>query len=163
MSSVFRHNNQQTFFLHSRQSQNTQFHFRFSGLKIVSSDFRTQKYEFSFPDKKIWVQLVFRTLILRYRLKKISRKKWQKIQSSKIVQTCFQHVLWHFFRKKNCPVFHGGSGFEKFQKKSKNFQNSILTKVVFRSVQTCFEHALRQFFRVFLPSVPCRAFQIFWT
>ena len=56
MSSVFRHNNQQTFFLHSRQSQNTQFHFRFSGLKIVSSDFRTQKCEFSFPDLKKWIQ-----------------------------------------------------------------------------------------------------------
>ena len=41
MSSVFRHNYQQKFFLHSRHSQNTQFHFRFSGLIIMSSDCRT--------------------------------------------------------------------------------------------------------------------------
>ena len=52
MSSVLRHNTQQTFFLHSSHSQYTQFHFRCSGLKIVSSDSRTQKYEFSFPDLK---------------------------------------------------------------------------------------------------------------
>ena len=56
MSSVLRHNTQQTFFLHSRHSQNTQFHFRCSGLKIVSSHSRTQKHEFSFPHLKTWVQ-----------------------------------------------------------------------------------------------------------
>ena len=38
MSSVFRNNTQQRFFLHSRHSQYTQTHFRFSGLIIMSSD-----------------------------------------------------------------------------------------------------------------------------
>ena len=57
MSSVLRHTTQQILFLHSRHSQFTQSHFRCSGLKNVSSDSRTQKYEFSFPDKKNWVQL----------------------------------------------------------------------------------------------------------
>ena len=41
MSSVLRNNTQQTFFLHSRHSQYTQSHFRFSGLKIMNSDSRT--------------------------------------------------------------------------------------------------------------------------
>ena len=36
-------------------------------------------------------------------------------------------------------------------------------KIVSKSLQMCFEHALWRFFRFFLPSVPCRAFQIFWT
>ena len=40
MSSVFRNNTQQTFILHSRHIQYTQSHFRFSGLKIMSSDSR---------------------------------------------------------------------------------------------------------------------------
>ena len=40
-SSVFRHNTQQTFFLHSRHSQYTQSHFRISGLKIMTSDSST--------------------------------------------------------------------------------------------------------------------------
>ena len=38
MSSVFRNNTQQRFFLHSRHSQYTQTHFRFSGLIIMRSD-----------------------------------------------------------------------------------------------------------------------------
>ena len=59
MSSNFRHNTQQTSFLHSRHSQYTQFHFRVSGLKFVSSDSQKktwvqfsglEKFEFSFPD-----------------------------------------------------------------------------------------------------------------
>ena len=37
-SSVFRNSTQQRFFLHSRHSQYTQSHFRFSGLIIMSSD-----------------------------------------------------------------------------------------------------------------------------
>ena len=41
MSSVFRNITQQTFILHSRHIQYTQFRFRLSGLKILSSDSRT--------------------------------------------------------------------------------------------------------------------------
>ena len=52
MSSVLRHTTQQILFLRSRHSEFTQSHFRCSGIKNVSSDSRTQKYEFSFPDKK---------------------------------------------------------------------------------------------------------------
>ena len=65
MSSVLRHNTQQTFFLHSRHSQYTQFHFRCSGLKNVSSGSRTQKYVFCFPDLKIWVQF-YDTILNRH-------------------------------------------------------------------------------------------------
>ena len=59
-SSVFRNNTQQTFSLHSRHCQYTQPHFRLSRLKIISSDSRTQKYEFSFLDLKK-LNSVFRT------------------------------------------------------------------------------------------------------
>ena len=43
VSSVLRHTTQQTFFFHLRHSQYTQSQFRFSGLKILSSDSRTWK------------------------------------------------------------------------------------------------------------------------
>ena len=52
LRSIFRHKNQQTFFLHSRHSQYTRSHFRFSGPKIMSSDSRTEKFEISFPTQK---------------------------------------------------------------------------------------------------------------
>ena len=97
-------------------------------------------------------------------------KKSKKIQKcknaqnrSKIVQTSFEHVLWHFFWKKERPVFHGGSGLRKFSKNSEIIKIPKKPKIVSKSVHTCFEHALRRFFRISLPSVPCRAFQIFWT
>ena len=51
-SSLFRNITQQTFFLHSRHSQCTQSHFRFSGPKILSPDSRTEKFEISFPTQK---------------------------------------------------------------------------------------------------------------
>ena len=79
----------------------------------------------------------------------------------------FNHVLnmfWgDFFENVFCPVFHGGSGLRKFSKKSKKFKISKKPEIVSKSVHTCFEHALGRFFRLFLPSVRCRAFQIFWT
>ena len=65
MSSVFRHKTQQIFFLHSRRSEYTQLHFRCSGIKILSSDSRTQKYVFCFPDLKIWVQF-YDTILNRH-------------------------------------------------------------------------------------------------
>ena len=74
--------------------------------------------------------------------------------------TCFVAI----FSKKNfAPCSMEGRVFENFQNNQKNFKIPKLTKVVFKGVQTCFEHALRRFFRISLPSVPCRAFQIFWT
>ena len=74
--------------------------------------------------------------------------------------TCFVAI----FSKKNfAPCSMEGRVFESFQNIQKNFKIPKLTKVVFKGVQTCFEHALRRFFRISLPSVPCRAFQIFWT
>ena len=95
--------------------------------------------------------------------KKFNIPKVHKIVS-KSLQMCFEHVLGQFFPTSFCPVFHGGWIFRKFSKKSKKlskFQNC--QKSFPKRVQTCFEHALWRFFRFFLPSVPCRAFQIFWT
>ena len=61
----------------------------------------------------------------------------------KSVQTCFEHVLGRFFRKKIfCPVFHGGRVFENFQKNLKTFKIPKMSKIVIKSVQTCFEHVL---------------------
>ena len=52
LRSVFRHKNQQTFFLHSRHSQYTRSHFRFSRAKFMSSDSRTENFEINFPTQK---------------------------------------------------------------------------------------------------------------
>ena len=69
----------------------------------------------------------------------------------KIVQTCFEHVLWHFFRKKSfaqCSM--DGRAFENFRKKPKKFQNSKSAKN--RSQKspnvfwTCFGAIFRKFF-----------------
>ena len=67
----------------------------------------------------------------------------------KIVQICFEHVLWQFSRKK-CLVFHGGSGFRNFSKESKNFQNSKIAQSRFQKcpnvLWTCFDAILPNFF-----------------
>ena len=74
--------------------------------------------------------------------------------------TCFVAI----FSKKNfAPCSMDGRVFENFQNYQKIFKISKVPKLVSKSVQTCFEHPLRRFFRFFLPSDPCRAFQIFWT
>ena len=182
----------------------------------MSSESRTQKYEFSFPDLKIWVQFydtkinrhsfcihatvnirnsisdvldlklwvqipefknmssVFRTWKMWVQfsgpnfwgreLEKIKGKN-QKIfkvpKMSKNVSKC-PNVIWGIFLKTFfCPVFNGV--IESFRKNQRTFKIAEIPKIVAKIVQTCFEHALRQFFRFFLPCVPCRAFQIFWT
>ena len=79
---------------------------------------------------------------------------------SNLFWTCFVAI---FSKQIFAPCSMEGRFFESFQNNQKNFKIPKLTKVVFKSVQTCFEHALRRFFRISLPSVPCRAFQIFWT
>ena len=100
MSSVFDTILNSHFFLHLRHSQCTQFHFRFSGLKILSWDSRTQKYEFRFPNLKIWEKFTG----LKFwgsDLQKIQEKN-QKFQSSKNVQKRCQvskRVLGRFFWK----------------------------------------------------------------
>ena len=96
---------------------------------------------------------------------------FKKFQKSKKAQKSFAKVFNHvlnmfwgdFFENVFCPVFHGGSGLRKFSKKSKKFKNPKKPKIVSKSVHTCFEHALGDVFENFLPSVPCSAFQIFWT
>ena len=154
MSSFFRHNNQQTFFLHSRHSHYTKFRFRFSGLIIMSSDSLTQKFEISFPDLNFEVATYkkFKQKIKKFQSSKIFRKRSQMSKG----------VLGRFFWKRFfCPVFHGV--IEISQKNQEKFQNSKSAQIDPKSVQTCFEHALGRFFRFFLPSVPCRAFQVSWT
>ena len=102
---------------------------------------------------------------------KVFAKKSKKIQNCKKAQICSQNcpnLFWTcfvaFFSKVKLPRVPWRVGFWKISKKNqKIFKIPKVPKVVFKSVQTCFEHALRRFFRVFLPSVPCRAFQIFWT
>ena len=98
------------------------------------------------------------------KIKKIS--KLQKCPKSlpKMSKLVLNMFCGNFLEKNFFPVFHVGSGFRKFSKLSKNFQNFLkVPKVVSKSVQTCFEHRLRRFFRIFSPCVPCTAFQIFWT
>ena len=86
----------------------------------------------------------------------------------KFVQICFEHVLFWtcfvaIFSKKNSSCSMEGRVFENFQNNQKIFKIPKVPRIVFKSVQTCFEHDLRRFCRIFLPSVPCRAFQIIWT
>ena len=69
----------------------------------------------------------------------------------KINQTCFEHVLWQFFRKKNLPRVPCRVGPSKFFQNSKKFNIPKLPKFVSKTVQTCFQHALGQFFRFFYP------------
>ena len=60
------------------------------------------------------------------RLRKNWWKKSQKIQSSKNAQNrsrVSKRFSEQFFRKKNCPVFHGGSSLRIFSKKIKTFSN----------------------------------------
>ena len=150
----FRHNTQQSFFLHLRHSQCTQFHFRFSGLKILSWDSRTEKFERSFPDLNFEVAT--------YRKFK---KKIKKFQSSKNVQKTFPSVktcLGAIFLKKFfCSVFHGV--IESLRKNQKKFKIAKKPTIVSKIVQICFEHVLRQFFSKKI--APCymdgRAFQKF--
>ena len=103
-------------------------------------------------------------------LRKFSKKskKFQNCRNAqKRCQNC-PNLFWTCFvaifsNKNFAPCSMEGRVFENFQNNQKNFKNPKLTKVVFKGVQRCFEHALRRFFRISLPSVPCRAFQIFWT
>ena len=97
-----------------------------------------------------------------------SSKKFKNAKRPKIVhksiQTCFEHVLGQFFWKSffaQCSM--DGRAFENFQNNQKKNKIQKLLLIVSKSVQTCFEHALGRFFGFFLPSNPCRAFQIFWT
>ena len=77
----------------------------------------------------------------------------------KSVQTCVEHILKRFFRKKFfCSVFLRESSCRKFSKKNqKLFKIAEKPKIVPKNVQTCFEHVLGYFFsKIFLPSVPWR-------
>ena len=61
----------------------------------------------------------------------------------KSVQTCFEHVLGDFFRKKffaQCSM--EGPVFENFQKNQKVIKIPKMPKIVPKSVQTCFEYVL---------------------
>ena len=90
--------------------------------------------------------------------------KTQKCPTSfpKLSKLVLNMFCGSFFEKK-LPRVQCRVGPSKFFQNSKKFNIPKLPKFVSKSVQTCFQHALGRFFRLFLPSVPCRAFQIFWT
>ena len=148
MSSVFRHNNQQAFFLHSRHSQYTQFHFRCSGLKIVSSDSRIQKYEISFQDLKIWVQFSGLQFWCRdlEKIKGKNQKSFKVLKLSKNVSKC-PNVFWgEFFENVFLPS--GPWSHRKCLKKSTTFQNCRNAQNLCQNCPTRFEHVLWQFCRL---------------
>ncbi len=147
MSSVFDTILNSHFFLHLRHSQCTQFHFRFSGLKILSWDSRTQKYEFRFPNLKIWEKFSG----LKFwgsDLEKIQEKnqkvsKFQKCPKAfPSVKTCLGAI---FLKKFFCSVFHGV--IESLRKNQKKLKIAKKPKIVSKIVQTCFEHVFWIIFR----------------
>ena len=107
----------------------------------MSSVFRTESYEFRFPNIKIWVQ--FSGLKIWGRDLENFFQKIQKIFKipkkpkivPKSVQTCFEHVLGQFFRKKICPVFHGWSRLQK---------NSIDLQIFFQLLTKCYVKRLTE-------------------
>ena len=156
----------------------------------MSSDSRTEKYEFSFPDLKYEVETY------KYFQKKIEKfSKFQKYPKSfpKVSKRVLNMFWVEFLEKQICPVFHGESSLgnfqenqkkyfkcakfqkcstvfwtwfgviflkyffcrvflgesslEKFQKNQKYFKFSKMSIIVPKSTQTCFEHDLGWFFR----------------
>ena len=159
----FRHNTQQCFFLHLRHSQFTQFHFRFCGLKILSWDSRTEKYEFRFPNLKNWEKFsglkFWGSDLQKIQEKNQKVSKFQKCPKTfPSVKTCLGAI---FLKKFFCSVFHGV--IESLRKNQKKFKIAKKPKIVSKIVQICFEHVLRQFFSKKIS--PCymegRAFQKF--
>ena len=96
-----------------------------------------------------------------------NQKKIQKRKNAQHRSQNYPNLFWTcfvaIFSNKNLRRVPFRVGPSKFFQNSKKFNIPKLPKFVSKSVQTCFQHALGRFFRLFLPSVPCRAFQIFWT
>ena len=140
ISSVFLHKTQQWSFLYSRYSQYTQFLFRFSLLKFMSSDSRTWKLEFTFQNLKIWFQFSGHKIWgthLEENQKTVEKfSKFPKLL--KLFPKVCKRVLGQFFRQFFYPVFHGRSSLQKCSKNQKLFKNTKLRKIVPKSVQTCF-------------------------
>ena len=96
------------------------------------------------------------------------QKNQEKFQNSKSAQNWSPkcpNVFWTCFGA-IFPIFFAQCSMESsniFKKIKKSFKIPKVHKIDTKSVQTCFEHALGRFFRFFLPSVPCRAFQVSWT
>ena len=96
------------------------------------------------------------------------QKNQEKFQNSKSAQNWSPkcpNVFWTCFGA-IFPIFFAQCSMESsniFKKIKKSFKIPKVHKIDPKSVQTCFEHALGRFFRFFLPSVPCRAFQVSWT
>ena len=99
----------------------------------------------------------------RKKIKENSKVRKSTELFPKLSKLALNKLCGFFSERKIAPCSMEDRVLKKFKKNQKISKIPQLTKVVFKSVQTCFGHALRQFFRVFLPSVPCRAFQIFWT
>ena len=94
----------------------------------------------------------------RKNFKKI-KNFWKFQKSPKHSQKC-ANMFWTCFgaisSHKLLPSVPWRAGFSRIFKKMEKIQS-------FKSVHTCFELALGDVFENFLPSVPCSAFQIFWT
>ena len=147
MSSVFRHNTQQSLFCITATVNAGNSISDFLDLylwvqipepKYMRSVFRKKK-RVQFSGLKFWGR----------NLEKIqgkNQKKFKVLKFSKIVPKC-PNVFWgvHFEEKIFCPVFHGV--IKSFRKNQRKFKIAEMPRIVPKIVQTCFEHVLWKFFR----------------
>ena len=126
----------------------------FLDLKIWGHFSGLKKIEFGFPDLKFEVDT-----LKKFKQKIKRNSKFQNCSKSfPSVQTCFGA----FLGKKNFfPLIHGGSSLGIFSKKVSKFHEGQ------KSCPEVSKRALNKLwgiaFENFLPSVPCSAFQSFWT
>ena len=95
------------------------------------------------------------------KIQKCKKAQNRSQKYSNVFWTCFGAI---FLKKFFCPVFHGWSSLRKFSEQSKK-------KTKFKNCSWSFPKVSKRvlnmlwgdFSDFFLPSNPCRAFQIFWT
>ena len=131
--------------------------FRFSRLKNMRSVFWTWKIWIRFSGLKIWGRYT-------EQIQQKNEKKFKVLKLSKSfpsVLTCFGA----FFGKKSFfPLFHGGLSLRKISKKSKKIQSSKNAFNRFPKCPNMFWTSFgAMFLKLFLPSVPRSAFEVFWT
>ena len=128
--------------------------FRFSWLKDMRSVFWTWKIWIRFSGLKIWGRYI-------EKIQEKIQKNFKFLKLSKIVPKC-PNVFWGFFREEIFfPLIHEGSSLGNFSKKISKFPEGPKScpKVSKRVLNKLWGDV----FENFLPSVPCSAFQIFWT
>ena len=123
--------------------------------KNMSSVFRTWK---------IWVQFSGLNFWDLEKIDEKNQKKFKVPKVSKIVRECPNVFRSNFFEKKFAQCSMEGRVFEYFLKKTKTFQISKHAKKSFsKESKRVLNMLWSNIFEKFLPSVPCRAFQTFWT